>query len=398
MRRLLFVDDEKLILDGLRSMLRPKRRQWEMTFLANGQEAIEELGRREFDVVVSDMRMPLVDGAAVLKHVQATQPNAVRIVLSGHTEMEVALRTMPVAHQFLSKPCDAATLESTIDRACNVQSLLADPSLRSVVGGIGRLPTVPALYNRLNEALENPNTPLEDVSALIQQDMAVSAKVLQVVNSGFFGFRKRETSIHSAVTLIGINLLRRVLLSVEALANFESSSIPGFSMQELQSHSHLTAMIASRLLKTKRESEDAFTAGILHDVGKLILATRPSVESRATARNSLAVADSAHSVDSEGGSVAHAEVGAYLLALWGLPYAVVEAVAYHHNPLPVQHETFDVVDAVYVGNLLAQEVASGLTCPPDRVDHAHLTRLGVENRLAEWRQMARQLGEAVANS
>ena len=167
MRRLLFVDDERLVLDGLRNMLRPKQRHWDMTFVTGGPEAIEELGRREFDVVVSDMRMPRVDGAAVLKHVQASQPNAVRIVLTGHTETDLALRTIPVAHQFLSKPCDAATLEGTIDRACSLQSLLTDPTLRAAVGGIGRLPSVPKLYMQINEALEKPTTSLKDVAVLI---------------------------------------------------------------------------------------------------------------------------------------------------------------------------------------------------------------------------------------
>jgi putative nucleotidyltransferase with HDIG domain len=395
MRRLLFVDDERLVLDGLRSMLRPKQRHWEMTFIAGGQEAIQELGRREFDVVVSDMRMPGVDGSAVLKHVQAMQPNAVRIVLTGHTETEMALRSIPVAHQFLSKPCDAATLEATIDRACSLQSLLTDPALRSVVGGIGRLPSVPKLYMQINETLEKPNTSLKDVATLIEQDMAVSAKVLQVVNSGFFGLPKRVTNVHAAVTFIGINMLRRVLLSVQAFASFERPNVPGFSVEELQQHSHLTAMIASRMFKTKRESEDAFTGGILHDIGKLILATPPSA---ATSRPSpgAPVSPATSTAPGEGQlpGVTHAEVGAYLLGIWGLPYGVVEAVAYHHNPLAVRHKTFDVVDAVYVANLLAQEAPDADPSSPDLLNHEHLALLGVEGMLGDWRQMVQALRNA----
>ena|SRR5689334_19622014 len=401
MRRLLFVDDERLVLDGLRNMLRPKQRHWEMTFITGGQEAIDELGRREFDVVVSDMRMPRVDGAAVLKHVQATQPNAVRIVLTGHTETEMALRSIPVAHQFLSKPCDAATLEATIDRACSLQSLLADPALRAAVGGIGRLPSVPKLYMKINEALERPNTSLKDVAALIEQDMAVSAKILQVVNSGFFGLPKRVTSVHAAVTFIGISMLRRVLLSVQAFASFEHPNVPGFSVDELQKHSHLTAMIASRMFKTKRESEDAFTGGILHDIGKLILATRPaSAPSRPGVRAPDAVTTSATTSaapgESEQNGVTHAEVGAYLLGIWGLPYSVVEAVAYHHNPLAVRHKTFDVVDAVYVANLLSQESPDVDPKSADRLDRSHLAHLGVEGMLSEWRQIVQTLRAAEA--
>ncbi|HMJ51709.1 MAG TPA: response regulator [Polyangiaceae bacterium] len=392
MRRLLFVDDEKLVLDGLRNMLRPKQRHWEMTFVAGGPEAIEELGRREFDVVVSDMRMPRVDGAAVLKHVQATQPNAVRIVLTGHTETELALRTIPVAHQFLSKPCDAATLEGTIDRACSLQSILTDPALRSAVGAIGRLPSVPALYMKINESLEKPTTSLKDVALLIEQDMAVSAKILQVVNSGFFGLPKRVTNVHAAVTFIGINMLRRILLSVQAFSAFERPTVPGFSLEELQKHSHLTAVVASRMFKAKRESEDAFTGGILHDIGKLILATRPSGgEPRPGVRSPASITTSGPPDAAEVNGVTHAEVGAYLLGIWGLPYAVVEAVAYHHNPLAVRHKTFDVVDAVYVANILTQESPARDPSSPDSLDHAHLAHLGVEGMLPEWRQLVQSL-------
>jgi putative nucleotidyltransferase with HDIG domain len=398
MRRLLFVDDEKLVLEGLRNMLRPKQRHWEMTFVAGGQEAIDELGKREFDVVVSDMRMPRVDGAAVLKHVQATQPNAVRIVLTGHTETEMALRSIPVAHQFLSKPCDAATLEGTIDRACSLQSLLSDPALRSAVGGIGRLPSVPKLYMKINEALEKPTTSLKDVATLIEQDMAVSAKILQVVNSGFFGLPKRVTSVHSAVTFIGINMLRRVLLSVQAFASFDSPDTPGFSVEKLQKHSHLTAMVASRMFKSKRESEDAFTGGILHDIGRLILATRPSGgESRPGIRVAApSVANVAPPIVEVPG-VTHAEVGAYLLGIWGLPYAVVEAVAYHHNPLAVRHKTFDIVDAVYIANILAQESPDAGTSAPE-LDRTHLAHFGVEGMLSEWRQLVQTLRASESES
>jgi putative nucleotidyltransferase with HDIG domain len=399
MRRLLFVDDEKLVLEGLRNMLRPKQRHWEMTFVAGGQEAIDELDKREFDVVVSDMRMPRVDGAAVLRHVQAKQPNAVRIVLTGHTETDMALRTIPVAHQFLSKPCDAATLEGTIDRACSLQTLLTDPALRAAVGGIGRLPSVPSLYMKINEALEKPSTSLKDVATLIEKDMAVSAKILQVVNSGFFGLPKRVTSVPAAVSFIGINMLRRVLLSVQAFASFDNPQVPGFSVEKLQRHSHLTAMVASKMFKTKREAEDAFTGGILHDIGRLILATRPSGgESRPGIRAAAPAAPGTAPVIAETPGVTHAEVGAYLLGIWGLPYAVVEAVAYHHNPLAVRHKTFDVVDAVYVANILSQESPDVDPKSPDKLDRTHLAHLGVEGMLSEWRQLVKELRAAESGS
>jgi HD-like signal output (HDOD) protein len=411
MRRLLFVDDEQMVLDGLRSMLRPKAREWEMTFLPGGQEAIEEIDRREFDVVVSDMRMPRVDGAAVLKHVQSQQPNAVRIVLSGHTETDMALRSIPVAHQFLNKPCDAATIVSIIDRACQLQELLTDPALRSAIGAIGRLPSVPRLYMRINEALEKPSTSLRDVGTLIEQDMAVSAKMLQVVNSGFFGLPKRVTSIHTAVSFIGINMLRRVLLSVQAFESFEGGGVVGFSVEELQAHSHLTAKIATKLVKGKRAEEDAFTAGILHDIGRLIMATRASVAIPTVGRGSPMRVSVAQRVvpsvqkpvpvaakpapvdppDEPGSAVGHGPIGAYLLGIWGLPYSVVEAVAYHHKPLSIPRTTFDVIDAVAIANVLAQEAPDVPLDSCAGFEPEYVVALGFGPMLPEWRRMARAL-------
>jgi putative nucleotidyltransferase with HDIG domain len=299
----------------------------------------------------------------------------------------------------LSKPCDAATLEGTIDRACSLQSLLTDPALRAVVGGIGRLPSVPKLYMKINESLEKPTTSLKDVAALIEQDMAVSAKILQVVNSGFFGLPKRVTSVHAAVTFIGISMLRRVLLSVQAFTSFDRPLVAGFSVEELQKHSHLTAMVASRMFKGKRESEDAFTGGILHDIGKLILATRPAVsDSRAAIRSAEPVSTSQAPGEADLNGVTHAEVGAYLLGIWGLPYAVVEAVAYHHNPLAIRHKTFDVVDAVYVANLLVQEPPGASASAPDRLDRSHLAHLGVEGMLPEWREIVQTVRKTQASA
>lgn len=147
MKRVLFVDDEPNILEGLRTLLRRHRRQWEMTFAVGGPAALELLKTENFDVVVSDMRMPEVDGAALLAHVQRQQPRTVRIVLSGHTELEAALRAIPVAHQFLSKPCDAAELENVVERACALQSLVEDPKIRQAVGGIQQLPALPRVYH-----------------------------------------------------------------------------------------------------------------------------------------------------------------------------------------------------------------------------------------------------------
>jgi putative nucleotidyltransferase with HDIG domain len=387
-KRILFVDDEPMILGGLQNMLRKQRSRWEMVFVESGEAALEKLAGAHFDVIVSDIRMPRMDGATLLKKVQEAHPNVVRIVLSGHAELETALRSVSVAHQFLAKPCDAASLQNVVDRACALQLLLENDSIRSAIGSIRGLPSVPALYMAITRALENPETNMKDLAKLVEGDMAISAKMLQLVNSAFFGVPQRLTSVHQALSYLGANMIKRVLLSVETFSSFDKAKVdPVFSMDELQKHSYRVAAVAAQLVKGEPKSGDAFTAGILHDVGKLILAIYlPShlqkAQERANERQiPLFVAE--HELF----GVTHAEVGAYLLGLWGLPYAVVEAVAHHHAPSRVEHTEFDVVDAIYVAQALISEIRHQGK-PPLHLDAAYLRVLGVESSLPAWREIA----------
>ena len=118
MTRILFVDDQQQVLDSLRDALRPQRHEWEMLFATSGADALAELERAPCDVVVSDMRMPGMDGAALLGHVEHSHPAAIRIVLSGSTEREVVMRAAAVAHRLLAKPCDVEELVRVVTRSC----------------------------------------------------------------------------------------------------------------------------------------------------------------------------------------------------------------------------------------------------------------------------------------
>lgn len=118
MRRILFVDDEPAVLEGLRNLFRKQRRHWEMVFAPGGMEALGELERTRFDVVVSDMRMPGIDGAELLRRVKDGYPSIARIVLSGHAEPEAVARVLPVADTYVSKPCDAEALRVAIEQGC----------------------------------------------------------------------------------------------------------------------------------------------------------------------------------------------------------------------------------------------------------------------------------------
>lgn len=393
MNRLLFVDDDQQVLDGLRNLLRPQRKRWEMAFARGGEAALVELATGPYDVVVSDMRMPGMDGAALLNEVAKRYPRTVRMVLSGQTEMDTALKSVSFAHQFLSKPCDAEVLTNVLARACDLSAMLDDENLRQQIASIKRLPTTPQVFNQLTVALANPNASLKQVAELLARDVAICARVLQLVNSPFFGLQRRVTSVLEAVTYLGTTTIKSVVLSVESFQlTSEAPPCPGFSFEPLQRHSLFVGSLAKQIVGDKAKAEHAFMAGLLHDIGVLILATHfPAALARM-------VGDPAWAHEEpDAGPVAHTRLGAYLLGLWGLPYPVIEAVAHHHAPMRVEHRALDIPDAVYVADRLARTVFPagdyGAEEPSD-LDRAYLAGLGVDDaKLEGWRAQAAKLAQ-----
>lgn len=330
--RILFADDEPQLLEGLRDLLRRQRGRWTMTFAAGGEAALHELEAGGFDVVVSDMRMPSVDGAAVLARARERQPQAVRIVLSGQTDDASALRAAPLAHQFLTKPVAPDELVAAIERAALLRGLLGSDAVREVAARIGSLPSSAALYGAITGALADPDATLADVGGLVAEDIALSAKVLQLVNSSFYGLGRRIASIDEAVRFLGLGSLKALALATDAFRAWQpAQDVAGFSVAELERHSALVARAAAASLRHGAEADDAFAGGLLHDVGKLVLAAELPDELGQLLAEARASGRRLHEVERERAGYTHAELGGYLLSLWGLPENLVEAVAAHHE-------------------------------------------------------------------
>jgi len=391
-KRILFVDDEPRILEGLNRMLRPHRHEWEMVFAAGGEQALAELEKAPFDVVVSDMRMPGIDGLALLTTVRERYPDAARIILSGFSEVDTALRTIPIAHQFLSKPCDAAVIRNVVQRAGQIQELLRNDTIRRYVGGIASLPSCPRVYNELNAALANPDTSIAEITRIVEHDVGISARILQVVNSGFFGMPRRVTSVQNAVGYLGAGMIKNLALSIGVFQAFgEHGSVRGFSIDAEQHHAFLSANIAGSLFEERQLSSEAFTAAMLQNVGVLILATRMSEEYERVIAERDATSRPDFEVETRLLGFNHPEIGAYLLGLWGLPFPIVEAVAFHHTPERLEQGAFDAASAVYVADHLAREVAPHAGNGDLALDEALLARLGVLGELPKWRAHAEKL-------
>lgn len=390
MKRVLFVDDESHVLDALRLSLRKKRHEWDMVFAHGGEAGLSELEGAAFDVLVTDMRMPKVDGVALLERGQELHPEMIRIVLSGFSGQEAILRTLPIAHQFLNKPCDSTTIENTIERACDVQRFLDSPDVRKAIGSADSLPALPRNYQALNEVLVDEFATVRMIAEIIERDIAMSAKLLQIANSAFFGLARRLRCVADAITYLGLHLVKNLVLSIDVFGTFgEKELCSAVPLEALHRHSLQTARIAHRLLDDPEAGKDAFAAAVLHDVGTLVLASQLPEVIRRSVERSEAEGVPLHVAESELHPFGHAEVGAYLLGRWGLPYPIVEAVAFHHTPGSVKHSSFDLVSAVHVADGLVTELGeSECGGAVAHLDLAYLERLGVADRLPEWREIA----------
>jgi putative nucleotidyltransferase with HDIG domain len=393
MTRILFVDDEIKILEGLQRMLRPQRKEWEMAFAPGGQAALSMLEASTFDVIVTDMRMPGIDGAALLGIAREKYPSVLRIVLSGYTELEAAYRAVPVAHQFLLKPCDPDALRAAIERATSLVTVLNSKMLASLVGSLQELPSLPRTYAQLRRALSEPGTSIGQVVRIVEQDVAISAKVLQLVNSAFFGVTRGISDIQTAVSYLGMTILQDLVLSVEVFRTFQpKTAIPGFSLDEFHQHSQLSARIASGIGHTARLSNAVVVGGLLHDIGKLVIAERAPEHFARAVQGVHEERRPLFMIEEELIGVSHAEVGAYLLSLWGLPSPIVEAVAHHHHPQRVPHERLDMISVVYLANVLAHEHSGderGLDLKSSfPIDPKILAIPEISDNLPEWHEMA----------
>jgi putative nucleotidyltransferase with HDIG domain len=330
MHRVRFVYDQPGILLGLERMLAPMRSKWKMIFATDPAAALDSLSQEPADVVVSDMRMPELDGVAFLREIRARWPETIRIVLSGYADQGDALRSLPVAHQFLAKPCDPDVLVAKVREAFELQERLGRPELRRLIGALGSLPAAPRSFSAITEALAAPEVDLGRVGRIIERDPGCSAKLLQLVNSAFFGLPRSVTRVSEAVTYLGATRIRDVVLAAEVSEMFKCASPQtARTVQVVNDHSQAVAM-AARKLVGPRLAHEAFTAGILHDIGRLALsAALPREYDKVT--SCWREGGSLVALERETFGADHADVGAYLLRMWGLPLPLVEAVARHHD-------------------------------------------------------------------
>jgi HD-like signal output (HDOD) protein/ActR/RegA family two-component response regulator len=387
--RVLFVDDDAVALTGTASSPAGDPAGWETRFAPGGEAARALIASERFDVVVCDLSTPGVDGVAVLEYAREHQPDAARILLADDAEPAAALEAARVAHRFLARPWRGGELRTTIERSFRLHALLRAESWRRTAGGVASLPSCPRLYVELTGLIAEPDSTAADAALLVERDVAMSAKLLQLVNSAFFGLNRRVSKIQEAVHYLGLDTLRALVLQAGAFEAFAPARpVEGFDIAALQTRSHLAARIARRIAPPSGR-DDAFTASMLHGVGLLVLAQRHPDDLAAAIAEARSSATALHLVEYARHGSSHAEVGAYVLGLWGLPERVVEGVAHQHRIDRLAGPAFDAAVVVHVATALAAErVPGAVAAASGAIDEATLAGAGVLDRVANWRALA----------
>lgn len=390
MINILFVDDEPHILDGLQRMLRSMRHEWQMCFAGNGFEALEMLKEKEIDVIVSDMKMPGMDGAQLLYEVRNLYPHTVRIILSGYSEKEMIMKSITTAHQYIAKPCDSDLLKLTVSRACALRDLLLNEKLRRLVSKIRTVPSLPTLYSDLVAELNNDEPSMRHIAEIVKKDIGMTVKVLQIVNSAFFGLRRNITNAHQALDFLGLETITSLALGIGVFSQFEDQKLNADLLTNLWQHSIKVGRLAQAIARSENPkiANDAFTAGILHDIGEVVLAfnlPEQFCQTQELVVNENMTRSQAEKIVFE---ATHSEVGAYLLGLWGLPNQVVEAIAFHHTPSDIEPNTFSPLTAVHVANAFERYGNQMILDNPDSIiDTDYLKKLDLLDKLPVWMEI-----------
>jgi len=390
-KRIIFVDDETNVLQGLKRTLRVMQNDWDMSFTESGQKALDIMKETPFDIIVADMRMPRMNGVQLLEKVRALHPEVIRIILSGSSDEKTIMKSVRVAHQYLAKPCDTETVKGTVERTWALHGLLNKSSLKSIVSQVESLPSIPSLYAEILEELNSTHSSLKKIGEIVSKDLGMTTKMLQIVNSAFFGIPRHIENPMQAVNLLGIETVKALVLTIEIFSRFKQKKIPGFSLEKLWTHSMNTGAIAKEIArheKMERELiDDTFFAGLLHDTGKLILAANFSTRFLEVLKLSKKENMFPCLAEQELLGTSHAELGAYLLGLWGLPKSIIEAVAFHHFPRKLHSEGFGILAAVHTADAMDYENVSenAENLENGRLDYKYLEELGLTEKLDFWR-------------
>lgn len=394
-KNILFVDDDNNVISGIQRQLRPYREQWQLFFAGNGEAALQLMAQQPIDLIVSDMMMPNMRGDELLRAVSERYPGTVRMILSGYADEEALKRGLEVAHQYLSKPCSAEILREVISQVFKIQACVSNPKIVAGVGDANQLPSLPKIYQELNAAIANENTTSRDIAEIFARDMVLSAKLLQLVNSPYFGLNRIVSSLTDAINLIGVKKLNNLVLSVHVKHAFTTDN-PRLErcMEYLWQDAGRVAELARLIALSENQQEDrpdqAYLGGLLHNLGLLIFLSRGG-DKLGNLLEQLSQTDAAlPELETRVFGFTRSEAAAYVLSLWKIPPRIIEAILLQNNPNDSDYDGVNALTAVHVAAcLLKPTKPQGYGRLFDmKIDQHYLQRIGKLDRLPDWQTLA----------
>ncbi|MFH2092543.1 MAG: response regulator [Pseudomonadota bacterium] len=394
-KRILFVDDEIDILARLQKNLTPMKELWDTSFVESGEKALKLLEQETFDVILCDMHMPGMDGSKLLDLVCSRYPTMVRIILSEGSNQDIIVKS---AQQYLPKTCETQALVYAVTRACSLKSILDSRVLKGLLGRIETLPTIPALYEQIVKELSSTDASIASVGDIIAKDMGMTAKVLQLVNSSFFGMPQHISSASEAVILLGIDVVKALVLGIEVFSKFDGAQSV-ISVDQIHDHCVRAAVMAKQIAVLEKmdakTADNAMICATLHDLGKLLLAEQFTDEYKEAVEMTKETGIAIFHAEKAVFGVTHSQVGAYLLGLWGLPWDIIEGIAFHHRPDQMVSKNFELSGLVHVADLLEHHEREGKG--PDSelagLDMLYLEKLGLADKVAVWQTLRSEKSE-----
>ena len=397
-KNILFVDDNENVISGIQRQLRPYRSQWQLFFAYSGAQALQIMAQQPIDLIVSDMMMPEMRGDELLEIVCERYPSTVRMILSGFADEEALKNGLEVAHQYLSKPCNPDILREAISQVFKIQACVNNPKIIAGVGDPNQLPRLPEIYQALNAAIANKNTNASDIADIFARDMVLSAKLLQLANSQYFGLNRIVSNLTDAINLIGLEKLKNLVLSVHLKASFHVDNPEIEYYLDYLWHDALRVAELARLVSlSENQLEDrpdqAYLGGLLHNIGLLIFMSRGGDKLN---RFMYAIKNSDRPIAELETAIfgfTRSEGAAYILSLWKIPPRIIEAILLQNTPNDTDYDSINALTAVHVAScLLKPSMMSGC----DRLfnmtlDTTYLQRINKLDRLPDWRHMADKL-------
>ncbi len=387
-KRILIADPNQTAWDEFRLTL---GEGWTVVGAGNGQAAMTEAEKRPFDVVVANYDLPELDGAELLNQLRIANPKTLRFIASAESQREKVVCHVLGGHQFLPIPYNRAATKTVIERSV-AESYGMSQSMRELVGRIRTFPSIPSLYLDVVSALNDPNATTDDIGNIIAKDMAMTTKLVQMLNSAYFGLPRTITNPTEAVGILGFETVKSLIMTVKMLNQYDKVKPVYFSIDSIWKHSTNVAQTAKALAMLEtgdtQLSGHAYTAGLMHDLGKVILAA--NFDDQYHGAHTIARKQNVPlwEVEKEIFGASHGEIGAYLLGLWGISPEVTQIAANHHHPARSSDERFTALTAVHVANALEYEGVplTDEDVPVAEVDMTYLKQIGMEDRLEAWRE------------